>query len=121
MQMRSGDATSGADLSDELTALDRIADRDEHAAQVMIDRHDTVAVMHKYRVTAVEEIAHERHHAAIRYAHGGALRSGNIQSIVTAAPDTVHLAPRAEHARDPRGAGTNERLTPQPRDFVGAQ
>src|SRR5436190_14876375 len=117
--MWSGHAPRRADLSDELAALDGVTDRDEGAAQVMIDRHEAVAVVYVHGNAAIEEVAHERHHAAIGHAHRCPLRSGNIQSIVPGAPDAVHLATRAEHARDPRRARANERLTPEAWHHMG--
>src|SRR6266576_2433827 len=110
--------TRRADLADELAAFDRVTNRDERPAQMVIDRHDAVAVVHEHGDAAVEEIADERHDTAIRDAHGRALRAGNIQPIMPAPPGAVDLPSGAEHAGDARRPRPHELLSPESRHLM---
>src|SRR5436309_12261257 len=113
MQVCTGHAACRAHAPDDLTALDRITHRDERAAQVKIDGHQTLTVMHVHRDAAVEEIPDERHDAAVRGPHRRPFAAGEIEPRMPAAPHTVHLTSGAERARDARGAWTNEGRFPQ--------
>src|SRR2546422_5123372 len=113
MQVRAGHTAGRADAADDLAALDRITHRDERAAQVKIDGHQTLTVMHVHRDAAVEEIPDERYDAAVRGPHRGPFAAGEIETRMPAAPHAVHLTSGAEEARDARGAGTKERRFPQ--------
>src|SRR6266516_6709194 len=76
VQVGSGHASRRAHAADELAALDGITGGDQRATQMMVDGHQAVAVMQEDGGAAVEEIADQRHDAAIRRAHRRALRAG---------------------------------------------
>src|SRR2546425_1775702 len=113
MQVRAGHAAGRADAPNDLAALDRITHHDERAAQVKIDGHQTLTVMHVHRDAAVEEIPDERHDAAVRGPHRRPFAAREIEPRMPAAPHAVHLASGAEGARDASGPWTNEGRFPQ--------
>src|SRR5436309_856120 len=113
MQVRAGHAAGRADAPNDLAALDRITHHDERAAQVKIDGHQTLTVMHVDRYAAVEEIPDERHDAAVRGPYRRPFAAREIEPRMPAAPHAVHLTSGAEGARDARPTWTNERRLPQ--------
>src|SRR5437867_11794692 len=100
MQVCTGHAACRAHAPDDLTALDRITHRDERAAQVKIDGHHTLTVMHVHRDAAVEEIPDERHDAAARGPHRRPLAAGEIEPRMPGPPHPGHPPSAPERARD---------------------
>ena len=122
MEMRTRDAPRRPHAPDDLAARDGIAHDYGCTAQVVVSGRQPVTVIHVHGDPAVVPVSDHRDDAAVRHAHRRALGPRQVEPRVFASEDSVHPALDTEPARYVTGSGPrpDERLGPEPRDFVRA-